>query len=445
MTLTADARPTKRFFITNLTRDLSLEDAILDLIDNSVDSFIRTRGLDVSSAMMRNPKRKTSNDVLTSAVSLTVEEGMFRIADKCGGIELEHAIKSVFRFGKTADSETGALGVYGIGLKRAIFKIGRQIRVESHTLRSGFAVELDVAKWSADDDNWELPIAELPAAESAEEAGTTITITDLTPEVLIRLGDGTLLRRLGDAIGLTYTLFLERFIGIRLNGKLIEQKPLPVASSNELKPGTQRLQVNGVQAEIVAGLAERVDDAWSSDQAGWYVLCNGRVVVAADKSELTGWGLSGPRFVSKFRGFLGVAFFFSSDPSDLPWTTTKRGLNLESPAYQAARREMSALARPVLDFLNEMYPNPEVAEPVQSRQLVEGLRRVDITTLLSREPQTFQPVVSSQARRTVVKVQYDAKSADLERIRKKLNKPRMSAGNIGRYTFEYFLKMELAE
>ena len=41
--LEADARPTKQFFIENLTRDLSLEDAILDLVDNAIDALIRTR------------------------------------------------------------------------------------------------------------------------------------------------------------------------------------------------------------------------------------------------------------------------------------------------------------------------------------------------------------------------------------------------------------------
>lgn len=36
----ADARPTKRLFIQMLTRDLALEDAVLDLIDNSIDSLL---------------------------------------------------------------------------------------------------------------------------------------------------------------------------------------------------------------------------------------------------------------------------------------------------------------------------------------------------------------------------------------------------------------------
>jgi hypothetical protein len=33
----AGANPTKAFFVTMITRDITLEDCILDLIDNSVD------------------------------------------------------------------------------------------------------------------------------------------------------------------------------------------------------------------------------------------------------------------------------------------------------------------------------------------------------------------------------------------------------------------------
>lgn len=36
------ADPAKAFFIDMLTRDISLEDAILDLLDNCVDGALRT-------------------------------------------------------------------------------------------------------------------------------------------------------------------------------------------------------------------------------------------------------------------------------------------------------------------------------------------------------------------------------------------------------------------
>jgi len=36
-----DASPTKDFFVSMLTRDISLDDAILDLLDNCVDGILR--------------------------------------------------------------------------------------------------------------------------------------------------------------------------------------------------------------------------------------------------------------------------------------------------------------------------------------------------------------------------------------------------------------------
>ena len=34
---TIDGNPTKKFFIEMITRDISIEDAIIDLLDNSID------------------------------------------------------------------------------------------------------------------------------------------------------------------------------------------------------------------------------------------------------------------------------------------------------------------------------------------------------------------------------------------------------------------------
>ncbi|GAB8979638.1 hypothetical protein OkiPb01104_48070 [Escherichia coli] len=41
-TPTADFSPSKRFFVSMLTRDIDLNDAILDLLDNCVDGALRT-------------------------------------------------------------------------------------------------------------------------------------------------------------------------------------------------------------------------------------------------------------------------------------------------------------------------------------------------------------------------------------------------------------------
>ncbi len=44
----ANAYPRKNFFIQMFTKDIGLEDCILDLIDNSIDGLIRSRKIKLS-------------------------------------------------------------------------------------------------------------------------------------------------------------------------------------------------------------------------------------------------------------------------------------------------------------------------------------------------------------------------------------------------------------
>lgn len=443
MTLHADATPTKRFFIDNLTRDLTLEDAIMDLVDNSIDAFVRTHDVDVSPKLLEAPEAVfKAYGSGPAPIDISVSADEVRITDRCGGIPVARAKTTVFRLGRVDSTLESALGVYGIGLKRAIFKIGRDITIESHTEKDGFLLELDVDQW-ATKDGWSIPFKQTGKAKSKAEAGTTITVRRLTPEVLLRIKDPTLLKRLVDQIATTYTLFLSRVIQIKLNGKPVSAKLLPIGSSPDVDPAYRELTFGDVSVKLVAGLAARKGGEWNVDRAGWYVLCNGRVVVAGDKTDLTGWGIIGPQFVSKYRGFVGIAFFFSENAAALPWTTTKRGLNQESEAFQRTRQEMTTLARPVLTFLNNMYPS-EPAEDVEERALADKLKAVDVRTVAAKPSAAFRAkIVRIESKN--VSIQFKASTADVERIRKKINRPSWGPGAIGRHAFQYFLKMECSE
>lgn len=317
----ASAQPTKRFFLEMLTRDISLEDAILDLVDNSIDSLSRSRNLDLSSNLL---KIEDQPDKILTNVQISVAPDEFRITDTCGGIGYESAKSDVFRFGRVIHPEQASLSVYGIGLKRAIFKIGQDITVESRTTDSGFKVRINVPEWSKEDSPWTFPLEKIDATKRLDDAGTTITIRKLNPEIVMRINDGTLESSLRDLIATTYPLFLGRFVTVDLNGGRIEPQKLPLGESAEVTPAYHTFDEGDVQITIIASLAERIDGKWNTDRAGWYVLCNGRIVVSANKTELTDWGVKLPQFVSKYRGFLGIAFFSSKNPETLPWTTTKR-------------------------------------------------------------------------------------------------------------------------
>jgi len=59
--------------------------------------------------------------------------------------------------------------------------------------------------------------------------------------------------------------------------------------------------------------------------------------------------------------FRGYAYFDCDDGALLPWTTTKTGVDADSPIYKAVQREMIELTRPVVDFLSDLAKERSVA------------------------------------------------------------------------------------
>ena len=56
-TVTAQAEPSKDFFISMLTRDIRLIDCILDLIDNSIDSIVYGTNFDPMKDLLRSTNK----------------------------------------------------------------------------------------------------------------------------------------------------------------------------------------------------------------------------------------------------------------------------------------------------------------------------------------------------------------------------------------------------
>jgi Histidine kinase-, DNA gyrase B-, and HSP90-like ATPase len=144
------AYPRKRFFVEMLTRDISLEDCILDLVDNAIDSLLRAREIDIEKAVLGNGT-KVAKSSSKRSIKVTYDSTRFSITDDCGGILKQHAKNDVFCFGPSPGAEPGRLGVYGIGLKRAILKLGRRTELRSHTHEDSYRVRIDLEKWLKDD------------------------------------------------------------------------------------------------------------------------------------------------------------------------------------------------------------------------------------------------------------------------------------------------------
>jgi Histidine kinase-, DNA gyrase B-, and HSP90-like ATPase len=433
----AEARVAKRYFIALITRDITLEDAILDLIDNSVNSALRQIGFD-STRVGALLAGTVETSAPTMSVDVTLTDKRFEILDTCGGIDVEVARHDMFRFGRDDTELSGdILSVYGIGLKRAIFKLGAHIVIKSHRKDQAFEVEIPVQQWAEDRDNWSFGLREIAAKEAGIQNGTSIVVTDLYPEIIEKSKLSLINGDLQAKVASTYSLFADKIAKFSINKKPIRGTPVTVTEAAEIDD----FEVSGCRVRIIATLMPGQQDGsgWRSEEAGWYILCNGRTVVAADKTQRTGWGAQLPNFVSKFRAFRGIVNFLAEDPEVLPWTTTKTDINQESVIYQKTLPRMVSTARPVLDYLNSLYPSNEV-DATAARAAASSLMALPLTNLMSRPVTSFSAPVATGPQ--MVRVQFDAKMDEIRAIRQHI-KRQSSASRIGRMCFDYYLRNEV--
>src|SRR5713226_5615602 len=164
-----NASPVKPFFVYMLTRDIRLEDAILDLLDNCVDGILRSK------AAKEAKEKKRPYDGFWAEIKF--DKDTLSISDNCGGIPWS-LHKYAFTMGREADPDrpldaTGTVGTYGIGMKRAIFKMGRECSISTRNERDAYDVEI-APDWIEKKGDWELPVE--PSKTPLKYEGTTIII-----------------------------------------------------------------------------------------------------------------------------------------------------------------------------------------------------------------------------------------------------------------------------
>lgn len=364
---TATAVPTKQFFVSMLTRDIKLEDAILDLIDNCLDGALR----------LGNGGKPDYSKYL---VKITLAKDHFSIEDNCGGIPREVAKNYAFKMGRepsdNRDSDTETIGMYGVGMKRAIFKMGRNAIVKTRHDTDTYEVPITAA-W-LDATNWDpLPINEpTEAKEKLKEPGTTIYVSDLNEGVARHFANPAFVNEVTTAISQHFTMFLQWGFKIEINGESVKPVHVEVLVSpreDGPAPYVFRKTTGDVTVSITVGLNtsrrsegdDSDDDADFAGQrasatAGWTVLCNDRAVIVGDKSRLTGWGDLPlvPLYHPQFAVITGIIEFRAKDAKKLPVTTTKRALDASSELWLESLVKMKEGMRVWISYTNDWKNHP---------------------------------------------------------------------------------------
>src|SRR5205814_7898578 len=104
------------------------------------------------------------------------------------GIDPNTARRYAFRFGRPAGAKATrrSVGQFGVGMKRALFKLGSVFEVESWTKTSHFLVKINVEDWKKEPENkWEFKFDKIQEDSHFPEskAGTVITVSTLHTNV----------------------------------------------------------------------------------------------------------------------------------------------------------------------------------------------------------------------------------------------------------------------
>jgi len=420
--------PTKDFFIKIIVKDIQLSDAILDLIDNSIDSYIE-------------------NDLKEmKEIKIKFSENEFIIEDNCGGIKKEEIYEKVFRFGAQKESKKRTIGIFGIGMKRAIFKLGKNILLESDDGENFYSVRID-EKWLKDPNNWKLDFETV--GKTKGKPLTRITITKLYPDISEEFKRTTFENELMERIKSSYCIFIEDKVKINVNNTFIEPYDFEfLYDKDKFLPFHKKYLINGIEVEIYAGYTP--PEKKFHDVYGWYVFCNDRLIIQNDTTpNRTGWGGKKGKFYHypEDKRFLGLVFFRSDDPMKLPWHTTKEDIQMDSKIYLWTQVEMRAITNILVNFIRRVNRiiNPKTEEKIgksifkdvvtKRRKNIEDNLEGKVPLIEGKEIiETYIPQVSY--------IQYVVKTSLLNKIKQKLGRPYMSNKEAGEKTFKYFADME---
>lgn len=344
-----DTAPTKELFIDTLIRDLDFTAAILDLLDNSADS---------AKAIAADPSKLKGFKLV-----LRFPPGEFAVEDNCAGMEAQVARERAFKFGrdKGAKLTKGSVGIFGVGMKRALFKIADSFSVKSVAATSSFLLNVSVDTWKNSPD-WQFKFSELKEKQTNPPASWCVSICcdQLTADAKTAFGQIDFLNKLKDQIARRYAFMmqagLEIYVTTSKTGESVKDRlPMTIPalkSSEELSPTVVTLNLLDdphVKVSIYGGVDEKPEEK----DAGWSIYCNGRLVVDRDRSELTGWGSEGvPLAHHQFARFRGFVMMECDDPSRLPWNTTKTGIEFNNALYTTVLAEMRSVAKQWVKMLN---------------------------------------------------------------------------------------------
>lgn len=339
----------QRYVFDVLTSDISTADSLFDLIDNSIDAARR----DIGSTKQTASPTGLPVSYEGYFVDILISQERIEIRDNCQGMEEHLLADKAFRLGARHE-QSYSIGIYGVGLIRAFWKLGNTGSLLTDTGTESF--ELNFSKKQILDE--ESPLIPAKRGASSGRKTNNLIISDISEEAFLDVSDPEWIAYFRERVRRVFGLCIRKGLSIRVNDAPISEFGPRIRNDiNDLSTKRNLQTTDGVLVEIETGVHEQYlfagEPGHSADknklltkEFGWYIVCNDRIVLVADLSEKVGWTKV---WHSEYNGFVGWAHFISSDPKLLPWDSKKTDISLE----KRAQREMAPTLRKYADLYRQ--------------------------------------------------------------------------------------------
>lgn len=357
------------YFREVLTRDVTPAEAIYDLIDNSIDA---ARDSLISAGPYKKDKYGLPASYAGFRIALRITPNGIYILDNARGLSRSELANDTFKIGQPSDHKHG-IGFFGVGLKRSLLTLGETYQFETRT--TGFAARINFN--SSDLASRDKPLI----AETLNKKGAPCTIIgmqNLRPGPAHEFAADQKLKRLRRAVQIRYGLFIKKGLKISINGVAVAPFGPEIRQSGPISPQTAHLSGKKVDTFVESGMhtkyrstKEKDYDKSTNDslteEYGWYVVCNDRIIELASKQPRLGFSAS---WHAEYNGFLGWVHFVASHPGNLPWDTKKSRIDTNSVVFQAVYPKLKAFSdsfRTANRQIRKPSPTPSPPKPASPK------------------------------------------------------------------------------
>ncbi len=326
-----DVTPDKKI-LQAISSDIDLKKGVLELVDNAIDEW---------------RLRKTPSLI----VELTIDVGNKSLlySDNAGGIQEKNLNMVIQPGGTTRTPEQKTIGEFGIGLKRAIVALSIEAEVISRfESQSTFKIIVDDS-W-VKSKSWKIRKYK---SKPISSASTIVNFKHIKCDLNLEA-----LAEMQELLSETYSLQLSDLFSIILNGESLQ----PSIFNNWAFPPEGRhprtyktfIRISGrkVFVDLTVGLMRK------SSQTGDYgfdIFCNDRLILKNYKDPEIGFvpGLLGYPHPSS-AWFRGIAQINGAN-SDMPWNSTKSGLDFSNPIISPLKAKLLKLSKPYVQLSRRLY------------------------------------------------------------------------------------------